>query len=122
MNPEAMQAMRRVVMAVPTRIDMHLADSVVTVAYSADPEPYVLFFGKEAKRELGTGLLLKARADWKTDRIVVTRTIDGGGSLKESLVPSVDGQRLTVIVEMGRGAGQTVTFRRVYERGKPEAP
>ncbi len=100
MNPAAMRAMRRIVRTVPTRLDIQRADSAIVV-----------------KRELGDDLELKTKASWHEGWIVVTRSVRGGGSVKESLMASVDGRRLTVSIEIGGGrGGDTMTFHRVYDR------
>lgn len=122
-NPEAMKAMRKLVMTTPTKLDIQLADSAVTVAYAGDPTPYVLPFGKKVERKLGDDLKLEARAEWQEDRLVVTRSVKGAGSISETFMPSVDGKRLTIDVEMDGGRGGGVDFQRVYLRpGEKASP
>ena len=122
MNPAAMQAMGRIAMTVPTRLDIRLADSAVTIAYATDAEPFVLPFGKEVERELMGDLKLKSKARWDAGWVVITRSLDGGPSVKESLMASADGNRLTVDVEVGRGGGDPINFRRVNDRRKAASP
>ncbi len=117
MSPEAMRAMRQLAQTTPTRIDIALTDSLVTVTY-AGREPWVLPFGKTVERPLDDDLKLEAKAEWDEGRLVVQRNVSGGGGVTETFMPSVDGTRLTVDVEMSGGPGG-IEFQRVYNHPKP---
>ena len=116
-NPAAMRAMRELATTTPTRIDIALTDSLVTVTY-AGREPWVLPWGKTVKRDLGEDLELQAKAEWDQERLIVHRNVAGGGGVTETFMPSVDGTRLTVDVELAGGPGG-VEFQRVYNHPKP---
>lgn len=115
-NPEAMGAMRRLIEATPAQLSVQLADSAVTLTYGDHREPWVLPFGKDVERPLNDDLKIKARAEWEEGRVVVTRSIDGGGSISEMYMPSMDGTRLTVDVLMRSGPGGGVEIHRIYDR------
>ncbi|HSW30453.1 MAG TPA: hypothetical protein VLH75_13290 [Longimicrobiales bacterium] len=122
MNPAAVTALRRIVMVVPTRLDIQLADSAITIVYSGDPDPYFMPFGKELKRDLGGELKLTAKAKWDGGWIVVNRSVGGGGSLTELLIPSANAERLTVVLELGQGGREGMRIRRVYDRRQAPVP
>jgi len=111
-----MRELRRIVMTTPTRLDMQLADSSVVVTYAGGAQPFVLPFGKKVERKLSDDLNLEAEASWEEGRVVVERSVSGAGSIRETFMPSVDGKRLTVDVEIGGGPGGGFEFQRVYDR------
>lgn len=113
-KPEAVQAMRRLVTVPPRHMRLQLSDSSVTVAYAPE-DVWVLAFGDKVKRDMGDGVELQARADWEEGRLVVSRSMSGGGSVTETYMPSVDGKKLTVVVETSMGGRGGVEFRRVYD-------
>lgn len=117
-DPEAMREVRRLAMTVPTRIDIALSDSLVTVTY-AGQDPFVLPFGKKVERPLGDHLELETKAVWSEGRLVVERDVSGGGGVSETFMPSVDGARLTIDVDFTGGPGGGFDFQRVYNH--PEA-
>lgn len=77
-------------------------------------DPCVLPFGEDVTRNLEDGVEVEARAEWENGRVVVTRGVGGGASVTETYMPSVDGTRLTVAVEVSMGGRGGVEFRRVY--------
>ena len=81
----------------------------------------MLPFGKTVERPLDDDLKLKAKAEWDEGRLVVQRNVSGGGGVTETFMPSVDGTRLTVDVEMSGGPGG-IEFQRVYNHPKPHRP
>ncbi len=113
MDPEAMQATRRLIRQRVPSLELVLTDSMVTVTYPREA-PYVLLFGEKVERELRGGLTLQAKADWHNGRLRIRRSIDGGGSITELFMPAVDGTLLTVAVEAEMGRGRSFEFRRVF--------
>jgi len=112
-----MRATMRLVTVPPRHLEVSLSDSLVTLGYTAQ-DVWVLPFGKKVERDLGDDLTLEARADWENDRLVVKRSVSGGGSVIETYMPSMDGKRLTVAVELaGDGRGGGFEIRRVYDAG-----
>jgi hypothetical protein len=108
-------ALHQMAVTIPTRMDLSLTDSLVTVTY-AGQKPLALPFGEEVRRELSDSVTMVARADWDTGRLVVIRAVKDGGSITETYMPSVDGKRLTVDVEVeGLGPGGA-EFQRVFNR------
>jgi hypothetical protein len=119
-NPAAMREVRRLYTTIPTRIDIALTDSLVTMTY-AGQEPFVLPFGKKVERALGDSLKLEARSEWNDHRLVVERDVSGGGGVTETFMPSVDGTRLTVDVDVSGGPGGGFEFQRVFNHPEPKA-
>jgi len=114
-NPEAMRTVMRMVTVPPRRLDVALSDSLVTVGYTAQ-DVWVLPFGEEVKRDLGDDLTVDAEAEWDNGRRMVRRSVSGGASITETYMPSADGTKLTVAVEMSGGPGVGFEFRRVYDQ------
>lgn len=109
-----MEASRRLVMAREMTLAVVLTDSTATVTYPGE-EPWVLPFGKTVKRKVSDDVTLKAKAEWHDRRLVVTRSVSGGGKIEETFEPALDAARLIVDVDIsmgGRGGG--VEFERVY--------
>jgi hypothetical protein len=98
----------------PRSLEISLADSLVVLGFPRE-EPWLLPFGGDVERALAEEVKVKARAEWEEGRLVVTRTVAGGGSVIETFMPSVDGKRLTVAVEFLPRGRPGVEFRRVYE-------
>jgi hypothetical protein len=116
-NPDALRATMRLVTVPPRRMQVTLTDSVVTVEYSPS-DVWVLPFGDKVKKELADDLTLEAKAEWENDRLIIRRSVSGGGSVVETFMPAVDGSRLTVAVEASLGGpGGGVEIRRVYDPG-----
>lgn len=115
-NPEALRTLMRLVTVPPRRLAVALSDSLVKVGYTAQ-DVWVLPFGEKVKRNLGDDMTLEAKAEWDNDRLVVRRSVSGGGSVTETYMPSADGRRLTVMVEMSGGPGGGFEVRRVYDAG-----
>ena len=113
-SPEAMRAAMRMVTVPPRRLDVALSDSLVTVGYTAQ-DVWVLPFGDKVKRDPGDDLTVEAKAEWDNGRLVVRRSLSGGASITETYMPSADGTKLTVAVEMSGGPGGGFEFRRVYD-------
>ncbi len=119
-NPAAMREVHRLYSTIPTRVDIALTDSLATVTY-AGQEPFVLPFGETVERPVGDSLKLEARAEWVDHRLVVERMVSGGGGVTETFMPSMDGTRLTVDVDVSGGPGGGFEFQRVFNHPKPEA-
>jgi hypothetical protein len=117
-SPAAMREVHRLYTTIPTRIDLALTDSLVTITY-AGQEPFILPFGKKVERALGDDLKMEAKAEWNDHRLVVERDVSGGGGVTETFMPSVDGTRLTVDVDVSGGPGGGFEFQRVFNH--PEA-
>lgn len=114
-NRAAMEEVRRMATVPPRRLELSVSDSAVVVSYPRE-EPWLLPFGSDVKREAADSVEVAARADWENGRLVVSRRVSGGGSVTETFMPSVDGKRLTVDVEVAMGSGRGGTeFQRVYE-------
>lgn len=109
-----MRAAMRLVNMPPRCLDVALSDSLVTVGYTAQ-DVWVLPFGEKVKRDLGDDMTLEARAEWDNGRLVVRRSVPGGASITETYMPSADGTKLTVAVEMSGSPGGGFEFRRVYD-------
>jgi len=120
MSPEAMRAMRELAQTTPTRIDIALTDSLVTMTWAGRPA-WVLPFGKTVEREVGDDVKLEAKAEWVEERLVVSRRVAGGGGVTETFMPSVDGTQLTVDVDLSGGPVGGIEFQRVYNHPKPES-
>lgn len=118
-NPEAMKALRQIAMTNPARLDVQLADSVVTLTYAGDADPYILPFGQKVERKLSDDLTLETEASWEDGRVVVERSLEGSGSVREMFMPSVDGKRLVVDVAITGGLRGGIEFQRIYDRGSP---
>jgi hypothetical protein len=121
MNPAAMQATRRLVMAHEEALDIVLTDSAATVTYPGE-EPWVMLFGETVERKVSDDVTIKAKAEWDDERLVVTRSVSGGGSLKETFEPALDARRLVVDVEPSFGGGGPrggSEFQRVYGPAPP---
>jgi len=101
----------------PRTLEISLTDSLVVISDGRE-EPWVLSFGEEASRKVGEKLEVKGKAEWEDGRLVFTRKLDGG-AVTQTFMPSVDGRRLTVSVELSGGPRGGTEFRRVYE---PRAP
>ena len=121
MDPQALQATRRLVQRRVPRLVLTLTDSMVTLSYPRE-EPFQLLLGEEVERELSDGLILKAKAEWQDGRLRFRRAIEGGGSVTELFMPSVDGTLLTVAVEAELGRGPGIEFRRVFRPRPGEDP
>jgi hypothetical protein len=106
----------RLVTVPPRHLQVALSDSLVTVGYTAQ-DVWVLPFGDKVKRDLGDDLTVEAKAEWDDGRLVVRRSVSGGASITETYMPSADGTKLTVAVEMSGGPGGGFEFRRVYDAG-----
>ena len=96
-------------------LDVVLTDSTAILTYPGE-EPWVLPFGRTVKRKVDKDVTLEAKAQWSDDRLVVTRSVSGGGSIWETFEPAVDAARLIVDVDISmrggsRGGGE---FQRVY--------
>ena len=113
-DPAAMRAALRLVTVAPRRLDLTLSDSLVTLGYTPQ-DVWVLPFGDKVKRDLGEGLTVEAKAEWDNGRLVVRRSVSGGASITETYMPSADGAKLTVAVEMSGGPGGGFAFQRVYD-------
>jgi hypothetical protein len=120
MSPEAMRALRELAQTTPTRIDIALTDSLVTMTYAGRPA-WVLPFGKTVEHELSDDVKLEGKAEWVEERLVVTRRVAGGGGVSETFMPSVDGTRLTIDVDLSGGPGGGIEFQRVYNHPKAES-
>ena len=114
-DPETMRAAMRLVTVPPRRLDVALSDSLVTVGYTAQ-DVWVLPFGEKVKRDLGDEMTVEARSEWDEGRLRVRRSVSGGASITETYMPSADGMKLTVAVEVSGGPGGGFEFRRVYDR------
>lgn len=113
MDPEAARTLRRLATMAPRTLDVTLTDSLVTLAEPGQ-DPWLLPFGEEVERELDGGVKVKARAEWENGRVSVTRSVDGGGWVRETYMPSTDGSRLVVAVEVSMGGPGSLEFQRVY--------
>lgn len=114
-DPKARHDLHTMAVTIPTRLDLSLTDSLVTVTY-AGQEPLALPFGEDVEHQLPDSVALQARAEWDTGRLVIIRSVKDGGSITETYMPSVDGKRLTVDVEVdGLGPGGA-EFQRVFLR------
>jgi len=103
-------------MVAPRRVELSLSDSAVVVSYPREGS-WLLLFGTDVKRAVSDSVEVTARSDWENGRLVVTRKVSGGGALTETFMPSADGSRLTVAVELATGAPRGgIEFHRVYER------
>lgn len=114
-NPAAMQASRRMMMAREEKLDVALTDSAAVVTYPGE-EPWMLPFGKTVKRKVADDVTLSAKAEWDNERLVVTRSISGGGKVTETFEPGLDAGRLVVDVDVSMGSGGRAGggFQRVY--------
>lgn len=121
-NRAALQAIRRIATVAPRTLELAVSDSLVTL-YIPREEPWVLPFGEKVKRQEGEDVEIEAKAEWQAGRLVVTRSASGGGSVSEMFMPSVDGRKLTVDVQISLGQmGGDVEFHRVYDQHKTTSP
>lgn len=121
-NRAAMQAIRRIATVAPRTLELAVSDSLVTL-YVPREEPWVLPFGEKVKRQEGEDVEIEAKAEWKAGRLVVTRSASGGGYVSEMFMPSVDGRKLTVDVQISLGPmGGDVEFHRVYDARAKTSP
>ncbi|GMV05573.1 MAG: hypothetical protein AMXMBFR53_18500, partial [Gemmatimonadota bacterium] len=122
MDAQAARALRRLAAVPPRTLEVTLTDSLVTLA-PAGEDPWVLPLGEDVERELDAGVKVKARAEWENGRMIVTRSVDGGGWVRETYMPASDGRRLVVAVEVSMGGRGGIEFQRVYRpRGASSAP
>ena len=82
-NPEAQRATLRLMTVPPRHLEVSLSDSLVTLAYAAS-DVWVLPFGETVKRESDGGLSFEAKAEWENDRLIVRRSVSGGGAVTET--------------------------------------
>jgi hypothetical protein len=96
-------------------LDVVLTDSAATVTYP-DEDPWVLPFGKTVERKIDDDVSIEAKAEWVNERLVVTRSVSGGGAIRETFEPALDGARLIVDVDTSMGGGPRGggEFQRVY--------
>jgi hypothetical protein len=121
-NRAAMLAIRRIATIAPRTLDLSVNDSLVTLSIPRE-EPLVLPFGEKVKRQAADDVEIEAKAEWKEGRLVVTRSASGGGSVTETFMPSVDGRKLTVDVQLSLSRmGGDVEFQRVYDARGTTSP
>jgi len=114
LDPAAMQAIRRIATSAPRTLELSLSDSLVVLRFPRE-EPWVLPFGEEVRRVVGDDVEIVAKAEWNAGRLVITRSASKGGSVTETYMPSVDGKKLTVAVEVSASLMGGVEFQRVYD-------
>ena len=115
-----MVALRRMAMAPARTLQISLNDSLAVLSAPRE-EPWVLPFGGKVERQVTEQMKVEARAEWEGGRLVVTRKI-AGGQVRETFMPSADGERLTVGVAFSPGGRGEVEFQRVYKRPRGGPP
>jgi hypothetical protein len=112
-NAEAMRALMSTLRPAQ-RMILELTDSAVSLR-TGRGEPLVLTLdGTEVEIALPGDRTLKAKAEWKDDRLVVRRDISGVGTVTESYALIPDTGQLEVEVS-SRIRGRGISMRRVYD-------
>ena len=91
-------------------------DSTVTLAPENKSVLVIHTDGRKMKQQVEGGGDVETRGHWQGHDLVVERKVAGGGRVSDQYRVSAEGKQLEVLVIVTGLRGQSVKFRRVYNR------